>query len=104
MSHPIATWSPGFRLSLACLKSVFTVEHVDETLNVAREALALLAELAVKGQRARGEAFVRAQAEHDALVCLLDEAPQSEQEIFTTAAAVRNDDGFTTRCSPRPRP
>ena len=57
---------------------MFTVEEIDETLEVARSALVLLAELVVKGQRTRGEAYARAQTEREALVALLDEAPMSE--------------------------
>ncbi len=57
---------------------MFTVEQVNETLEVARSSLVLLAELVVKGERTRGEAYARAEAEHEARVALLDEAPESE--------------------------
>ena len=57
---------------------MFSVEEVDKALEVARSSLVLLAELVVKGQRTRGEAYERALAEHEALVSLLEEAPASE--------------------------
>lgn len=57
---------------------MFTPEQVEKALNVAREALVLLAELVVTGQRMRSEVYERAEAEHDALVSLLIEAPESE--------------------------
>ena len=57
---------------------MFSVEEVEKALEVARSSLVLLAELVVKGQRTRGEAYERALAEHEALVSLLEEAPASE--------------------------
>lgn len=38
------------------------------------------AELIVNGQRTRGEIYARARVEADALICVLDEAPESEHE------------------------
>jgi hypothetical protein len=55
-----------------------TPAEVESCLNTGREALLLLAALAVTGDRTRGEVYERARAERDALVKLLDEAPQSE--------------------------
>jgi hypothetical protein len=55
-----------------------TPAKVERCLNVGRKALVLLAELVIKGERTRGEAQARAQAERDAIAALLDEAPQSE--------------------------
>jgi hypothetical protein len=57
---------------------MMTPAEVESCLNTGREALLLLAELALKGDRSRGEVYERAQAEHDALVSLLDKAPKSE--------------------------
>ena len=57
---------------------MMTVETVERCLDEGREALVMLAGLAVEGTRTRGEVYERAQAEHDALVSLLDEAPESE--------------------------
>lgn len=57
---------------------MFTPAEIEVTWNVAREALVLLAELVATGLRTRGEVYERAQAEHDALISLLDEAPESE--------------------------
>jgi hypothetical protein len=72
---------------------MMTPAEVRECLDTGREALVLLAELAVKGERTRGEIYERAQAEHDALVSLLIEAPESEHAtIHRPAAPLRNDD------------
>jgi 1-deoxy-D-xylulose 5-phosphate reductoisomerase len=56
---------------------MMTPAEVERCLDAGREALVLLAELVVKGQRTRGEICERVQAEHDALVSLLDEAPET---------------------------
>jgi hypothetical protein len=52
--------------------------EVQRCVDTGREALVRLAELVVKGQRSRAEAYEEALAERDALVSLLDEAPHSE--------------------------
>ena len=57
-----------------------TAEEVERCLAVGREALVLLAELVVNGERNRGEVYARARAEADALISLLDETPESEHE------------------------
>jgi hypothetical protein len=53
-------------------------EEVQRCVDSGREALVRLAESVVKDQRSRAEAYEEALAERDALVSLLDEAPQSE--------------------------
>jgi hypothetical protein len=57
-----------------------TDEEVERCLAVGREALVLLAELVVNGGRSRGDIYARARAEADAVISLLDEAPESEHE------------------------
>jgi hypothetical protein len=56
-----------------------TADEVERCLDVGRDALVLLAKLVVNGDRSRGEVLSRARAEADALISLLDEAPESEQ-------------------------
>jgi lysylphosphatidylglycerol synthetase-like protein (DUF2156 family) len=51
--------------------------EVETCLRVGREALVLLAELVVSGERTRAEVHARARVEADALTCLLDEAPEA---------------------------
>ena len=58
---------------------MLTVEAVDACLAEGRAALVLLADLLASRQRTTGEVFLRARAELDALVCLLDEAPVAKQ-------------------------
>lgn len=53
-------------------------DEVQRCLEVGREALVLLAELIVSGERNRGEMYVRARVEADALVSLLDESAEAE--------------------------
>ncbi|MEX2482467.1 MAG: hypothetical protein WD928_16540 [Gammaproteobacteria bacterium] len=55
-------------------------DEVERCLAVGREALVQFAELVVNGERSRGEMYDRARAEADALISLLDEAPESEHE------------------------
>lgn len=55
-------------------------DEIEGCLDVGRDALVLLAELVVNGDRTRAEAYARARAEADALISLLDEAPESEHE------------------------
>jgi hypothetical protein len=57
---------------------MFTTAQVEEALSVARDSLVLLAALVVNGERTRNDTYRHAQAKHDALVSLLEEAPQSE--------------------------
>ena len=57
-----------------------TVDEVERCLAIGREALMQFAELIVNEQRNRGELYQRARAEADALIHLLDEAPESEHE------------------------
>ena len=52
--------------------------EIERCLDVGRSALILLAELLVSGERSRGELYVRARAEADALTCLLDEASEAK--------------------------
>ena len=59
---------------------MMTIAAVERCLDEGREALVLLAELVAKGNRSRTEIFLRTRAEHDALVCLLEEAPESEHD------------------------
>ena len=54
-------------------------DEIDRCLAVGREALVQSAELVVNGERTRGEIYARARVEADALISLLDEAPESEQ-------------------------
>jgi hypothetical protein len=56
---------------------MFTTQHVEDTLEEARSALAVLAEAMTDQKEPRDDVYARAQAEHDVLVCLLDEAPES---------------------------
>jgi lysylphosphatidylglycerol synthetase-like protein (DUF2156 family) len=56
---------------------MMTAREVEECLKVGREALVLMAELVVSGKRNRGEIYARAQTERDALVSLIDEAPEA---------------------------
>jgi len=56
-----------------------TADEIDRCLDVGREALVQFAELVVNGERTRGEIFARARVEADALISLLDEAPESEK-------------------------
>ena len=57
-----------------------TVGEIERCLAVGREALVQFAELIVNGERSRGEIYARARVEADALISLLDEAPESEHE------------------------
>ncbi len=57
-----------------------TAEEVGRCLAVGREALVQFAELIVNGERRRSEIYARARAEADALISLLDEAPESEHQ------------------------
>jgi hypothetical protein len=57
---------------------MYTTAQVEEALSDARNSLVLLAAMVVKGERTRNDAYRHAQSEHDALVSLLGEAPQSE--------------------------
>jgi hypothetical protein len=52
--------------------------EVQRHVDTGREALVRLAEQIVSGQTSRAEAYEEVRAERDALVGLLDEAPQSE--------------------------
>ena len=55
-----------------------TPDEIESCLAVGREALVQFAELVINGERTRGEIYARARVEADALISLLDEAPESE--------------------------
>lgn len=59
---------------------MLSAEAVEQCLEEGRDALVLLAELLAGGKRSSGEVFVRARAELDALVCLLDETPEARRD------------------------
>lgn len=55
-------------------------EQVESCLDIGREALVQFAEMTAAGRGTRGDIFLKARAERDALVCLLDELPLEEHE------------------------
>jgi len=58
---------------------MLTEEAVEQCLHEGRDALVLLADFLANGQRTTGEVFLRARAELDALVTLLEEAPEGRR-------------------------
>ncbi len=56
---------------------------IDNALQAGRRLALRLVTKVQKGEMARSEALNLAHATHDALVCLLDEAPESEHGAIT---------------------
>lgn len=52
--------------------------EVERCVSEGRDVLVRLAEMVVRGEQSRSEAYRQARVEHDALVSLLQEAPKSE--------------------------